>query len=73
MGLLHFNLDWLIESTPGPKEGFVKFKDRAGNESSVVTKIIDLDAPLSMIYVPTTKIPFMMGNENGELMKNLRD
>ena len=59
-------LNWLVESTPGPKKVFVKFKDRAGNESSVVTKIIDLDAPLSMIYVPATKIPFMMGNENGE-------
>ena len=59
-------LKWLVESTPGPKKINVKFKDRAGNESPIETRTINLNSPLSMIYIPATTIPFMMGNEKGE-------
>lgn len=58
-------LEWQVESAPGTKEIHAKFKDRAGNESPVEVRKIGLNSPLSMIYIPDTKIPFMMGNENG--------
>ncbi|HIB86500.1 TPA: hypothetical protein EYO57_04700 [Candidatus Poribacteria bacterium] len=57
---------WNINSHPGEKKVWVKFRDWADNETKTFSSSIELVPPLGMIYISRNDQGFLMGNATGE-------